>query len=94
MPSWLAGVAMSTASVAVFYAVMLEFGFNRTEYGKTVLAACFVTDLGTVVASGLIFALFTEDHHFLGGSCCSEFVSINRKSKSMRVRYRSMRHLY
>jgi glutathione-regulated potassium-efflux system ancillary protein KefC len=59
MPSWLAGVAMSTTSVAVVYAVMLEFGFNRTEYGKTVLAACFVTDLGTVVALGLIFAPFT-----------------------------------
>src|SRR6266487_350465 len=59
MPSWLAGVAMSTTSVAVVYAVMLEFGFNRTDYGKTVLAACFVTDLGTVVALGLIFAPFT-----------------------------------
>ena len=59
MPSWLAGVAMSTTSVAVVYAVMLEFGFNTTEYGKTVLAACFVTDLGTVVALGLIFAPFT-----------------------------------
>ena len=59
MPSWLAGVAMSTTSVAVVYAVMLEFGFNTTEYGKTMLAACFVTDLGTVVALGLIFAPFT-----------------------------------
>jgi len=59
MPSWLAGVAMSTTSVAVVYAVMLEFGFNATDYGKTVLAACFVTDLGTVVALGLIFAPFT-----------------------------------
>src|SRR5579859_1032893 len=59
MPSWLAGVAMSTTSVAVVYAVMIEFGFNRTEYGKTVLAACFITDLGTVVALGLIFAPFT-----------------------------------
>ena len=59
MPSWLAGVAMSTTSVAVVYAVMLEFGFNRTEYGKTLLAACFITDLGTVVALGLIFAPFT-----------------------------------
>jgi len=58
-PSLLAGVAMSTTSVAVVYAVMLEFGFNSTEYGKTVLAACFVTDLGTVVALGLIFAPFT-----------------------------------
>ncbi len=59
MPSWLAGVAMSTTSVAVVYAVMLEFGFNKTEYGKTILAACFITDLGTVVALGLIFAPFT-----------------------------------
>src|SRR5262244_764231 len=59
MPSWLAGVAMSTTSVAVVYAVMIEFGFNTTDYGKTVLAACFVTDLGTVVALGLIFAPFT-----------------------------------
>ncbi|MBX6724209.1 MAG: cation:proton antiporter, partial [Dactylosporangium sp.] len=59
MPSWLAGVAMSTTSVAVVYAVMLEFGFNATDYGKIVLAACFVTDLGTVLALGLIFAPFT-----------------------------------
>src|SRR5438552_14594977 len=59
MASWLAGVAMSTTSVAVVYAVMIEFGFNTTDYGKTVLAACFITDLGTVVALGLIFAPFT-----------------------------------
>jgi len=59
MPSWLSGVAMSTTSVAVVYAVMLEFGFNKTDYGKTVLAACFVTDLGTVLALGFIFAPFT-----------------------------------
>src|SRR5262249_40550906 len=59
MPSWLAGVALSTTSVAGVSAVMLEFGFNVTDYGKTVLAACFVTDLGTVVALGLIFAPFT-----------------------------------
>jgi glutathione-regulated potassium-efflux system ancillary protein KefC len=57
--SWLAGIAMSTTSVAVVYAVMLEFGLNATDYGKVVLAACFVTDLATVVALGLIFAPFT-----------------------------------
>jgi Kef-type K+ transport system membrane component KefB len=57
--SWLAGIAMSTTSVAVVYAVMLEFGLNTTAYGKVVLAACFVTDLATVVALGIIFAPFT-----------------------------------
>jgi glutathione-regulated potassium-efflux system ancillary protein KefC len=56
--SWLAGVALSTTSVAVVYAVMLELGFNRTTFGKAVLAACFINDLGTVIALGLIFAPF------------------------------------
>jgi Kef-type K+ transport system membrane component KefB len=45
--------------VAVVYAVMLELGLNVTEYGKAILAACFVNDLGTVIALGLIFAPFT-----------------------------------
>jgi len=57
--SWLAGVALSTTSVAVVYAVMLELGFNTTEFGKAILAACFVNDLGTVIALGLIFSPFT-----------------------------------
>ncbi len=59
-PSWLVGVALSTTSVAVVYAVMLELGLNSTVFGKTILAACFVTDLGTVIALGLIFAPFTR----------------------------------
>ncbi|MDY0041540.1 MAG: cation:proton antiporter [Desulforhabdus sp.] len=57
--SWLAGVALSTTSVAVVYAVMLETGLNKTIYGKVVLAGCFINDLGTVLALGLIFAPFT-----------------------------------
>ncbi len=57
--SWLAGVALSTTSVAVVYAVMLELGLNKTDFGKSVLAACFITDLGTVVALGILFAPFT-----------------------------------
>lgn len=59
MASWLCGVALSTTSVAVVYAVMLELGFNRTDFGKAILAACFVNDLGTVIALGLIFSPFT-----------------------------------
>lgn len=57
--AWLAGVALSTTSVAVVYAVMLELGLNKTPFGKVVLAACFVTDLGTVLALGLLFAPFS-----------------------------------
>jgi len=52
-------VALSTTSVAVVYAVMLELGFNVTDFGKAILAACFVNDLGTVIALGLIFSPFT-----------------------------------
>jgi len=66
--SWLAGIALSTTSVAVVYAVMLEFGLNKTDYGKTLLAACFVNDLGTVLALGFIFSPFTwRTAVFFGG---------------------------
>ena len=52
----IAGIAFSTTSVAVVYAVMVETGYNRTELGKIILAACFINDIGTVLALGLIFA--------------------------------------
>jgi Kef-type K+ transport system membrane component KefB len=50
------GIALSTTSVAVVYAVMIETGLNETEFGKLILAGCFITDLGTVVALGACFA--------------------------------------
>jgi Kef-type K+ transport system membrane component KefB len=52
------GVALSTTSVAVVYAVMVETGLNRQELGKLILAACFVTDLGTVLMLGGLFTSF------------------------------------
>jgi Kef-type K+ transport system membrane component KefB len=52
----IAGISLSTTSVAVVYAVMVETGYNRTELGKIILAACFINDIGTVLALGLIFA--------------------------------------
>lgn len=52
----IAGIALSTTSVAVVYAVMIETGFNQSEIGKIILAACFVNDLGTVLALGVVFA--------------------------------------
>jgi Kef-type K+ transport system membrane component KefB len=52
----IAGIALSTTSVAVVYAVMVETGLNKTEIGKIILAACFVNDLGTVIALGIVFA--------------------------------------
>ena len=52
----IAGISLSTTSVAVVYAVMIETGYSKTELGKIILAACFVNDLGTVLALGLAFA--------------------------------------
>ncbi|MHB8771338.1 MAG: cation:proton antiporter [Syntrophales bacterium] len=57
--SWLCGIALSTTSMAVVYAVMLETGLNKTGFGKGILGACFINDLGTVIALGLLFAPFT-----------------------------------
>ncbi len=56
--SEIAGIALSTTSVAVVYAVMVETGLNRHDIGKLILAACFVTDLGTVLALGGLFASY------------------------------------
>lgn len=56
----IAGIALSTTSVAVVYAVMVETGFNETNLGRVILAACFITDLGTVLALGLLFAHFNR----------------------------------
>jgi glutathione-regulated potassium-efflux system ancillary protein KefC len=74
LQSWLAGVALSTTSVAVVYAVMLEYGFNKTDYGKIVLAACFINDLGTVLALGFIFAPFTFKTFIFAGVAVVIFI--------------------
>jgi Kef-type K+ transport system membrane component KefB len=42
----------------VVYAVMVETGLASTELGKLILAACFITDFGTVLALGVLFANF------------------------------------
>ncbi|MFZ5866668.1 MAG: cation:proton antiporter [Thermodesulfobacteriota bacterium] len=57
--SKICGIALSTTSVAVVYAVMVETRLNKTDLGKVILAACFVTDLGTVVALGILFANYS-----------------------------------
>lgn len=54
----IAGISLSTTSVAVVYAVMIEKGLSNTALGKMILAACFITDFGTVLALGILFAEF------------------------------------
>ena len=64
----IAGISLSTTSVAVVYAVMVETGFNRSEMGKIILAACFVNDLGTVLALGVVFAHYDLRLAFFGAA--------------------------
>ncbi len=51
----IAGVALSTTSLAVVYAVLVETGLTNTEIGKIIMAATFVTDFGTALALSLLF---------------------------------------
>lgn len=51
----IAGVALSTTSLAVVYAVLVETGLTNTQIGKTIMAATFVTDLGTALALSALF---------------------------------------
>jgi len=53
--SLIAGAALSTTSLAVVYAVLVETGLNATELGKLLMAATFVTDIGTALALSLLF---------------------------------------
>ncbi|HOT49912.1 MAG TPA: cation:proton antiporter [Candidatus Hydrogenedentes bacterium] len=74
--SGLAGVALSTTSMAVVYAVMLETGFNQTDFGKGILGACFINDLGTVLALGILFAPFTYKTFVFIGACVAVMATL------------------
>lgn len=50
-----AGVALSTTSLAVVYAVLVETGLTDTDIGKLIMAATFVTDFGTALALSILF---------------------------------------
>jgi Kef-type K+ transport system membrane component KefB len=49
------GLALSTTSLAVVYAVLVETGLNRSVTGKRIMAATFVTDILTVLGLSVLF---------------------------------------
>jgi Kef-type K+ transport system membrane component KefB len=53
--SLITGTALSTTSLAVVYAVLVERGLTDTAIGKLVMSATFVTDLCTALALSAIF---------------------------------------
>ena len=53
--SLITGTALSTTSLAVVYAVLVERGLTDTAIGKLVMSATFVTDLCTALTLSAIF---------------------------------------
>lgn len=51
----IAGTALSTTSLAVVYSVLVETGLSKTGIGKLLMAATFITDMGTALALSLLF---------------------------------------
>jgi Kef-type K+ transport system membrane component KefB len=69
--SLIAGCALSTTSLAVVYAVLVETGLTDTVIGKIIMASTFVTDMGTALALSLTFAEWSlRTVCFLVGSAC------------------------
>jgi len=67
--SLIAGCALSTTSLAVVYAVLVETGLTETPIGKIIMASTFITDLGTALALSLTFAQYNRyTPLFLAGS--------------------------
>ena len=53
--SLIAGTALSTTSLAVVYAVLVERDLTTTNIGKLLMSATFVTDICTAIALSAIF---------------------------------------
>ena len=53
--SLISGTALSTTSLAVVYAVLVERGLTTSNVGKLIMSATFVTDMCTAVALSAIF---------------------------------------
>ena len=56
--SKIAGIALSTTSLAVVYAILVETGLTNTGVGKIIMASCFITDFGTAFALSALFVEF------------------------------------
>jgi Kef-type K+ transport system membrane component KefB len=54
-PALIAGIALSTTSLAVVYSVLIESGLSDTRIGKLLMASTFITDMGTALALSVIF---------------------------------------
>ena len=51
----IAGTAMSETSLAVVYSVLVETDMSKTKIGKLIMAATFITNMGTAIALSILF---------------------------------------
>lgn len=53
--SLIAGITLSETSIAVVYSVLVETNLSRTRTGKMIMAATFMTNMGTALALSILF---------------------------------------
>lgn len=51
----IAGITLSTTSLAVVYSVLIETGFSNTKSGKFLMAATFITNIESALALSIVF---------------------------------------
>ena len=54
--SLITGIALSETSLAVVYSALVENNLSRTEVGKMLMAATFITNTGTALVLSILFA--------------------------------------
>src|SRR5207253_1856575 len=69
------GLALSTTSLAVVYAVLVETGLNRELVGKRLMSATFVTDIATVAGLTILF----RQADALGRPVCARLAGVDRR---------------
>ncbi|MCS7243898.1 MAG: cation:proton antiporter, partial [Candidatus Calescibacterium sp.] len=85
--SLITGIALSTTSVAVVYTVMYNYNLNQSDFGKGILASCFINDLATVLALSLIFSPFNYKTLIFLFLCIISFIIIPKVSKFLINKY-------
>ncbi len=87
--SAIAGCTLSTTSLAVVYAVLVETGLSRTALGKILMASTFVTNMCTVIALSLLFAQWDARTFLALAACAAVIVAVPRWLPGLFERYRA-----
>ncbi|MBM3633315.1 MAG: hypothetical protein FJX03_06405 [Alphaproteobacteria bacterium] len=70
--SWLFSLSFSTISIFMFYGILHIFGFSTPAYLKTIATICLVTDVGSILALGIISPFWS--HYVASGASIFFFI--------------------